>query len=64
METRRGRGHSRDLDVTAIYKTGFKNKCKGVNWTHLSQDRVQWRALLIMVMNHGVPLKSEKILTS
>jgi hypothetical protein len=28
---------------------------EGVDWMHLAQDRDQWRALVNMVMNFGVP---------
>jgi hypothetical protein len=28
---------------------------EGVDWTHLAQDRDQWRAVVNTVMNLGVP---------
>jgi hypothetical protein len=33
---------------------------EGVDWTHLTQDRYQYPALMNTVMNHGVPLKEHK----
>jgi hypothetical protein len=30
-------------------------ECEGVDWFHLIQDRVQWRALVNTVMNIRVP---------
>jgi len=31
--------------------------CEGVDWILLAQDRVQWQALLNMVVNFQVPQK-------
>jgi hypothetical protein len=46
--------------LTSWYKVSYKQSvdleiigCKYVNWTQLYQDRVQWCASLIMVMNLG-----------
>jgi hypothetical protein len=33
-----------------------------VDWTHLKQDRVQWRALVSTVMNLRISKKDEKLL--
>jgi hypothetical protein len=27
--------------------------CKGVNWTHMSQDRIEWHAVVNMLINIG-----------
>jgi hypothetical protein len=32
-----------------------------VDWTHLPQDRVQWEALVSMIMNLWVPYKAGNI---
>jgi len=37
---------------------------EGVDWMHMAQDRVQWRAVVNTVMNLWVPLKSGNFLTS
>jgi hypothetical protein len=36
----------------------------GMDWIDLAQDRDQWRALVIMVMNVRVPLNAGKFLSS
>jgi hypothetical protein len=33
----------------------FKTGCAGEDWTEISQDKVQWRALVNTVMNLRVP---------
>jgi hypothetical protein len=38
--------------------------CESVDWIHLAQDRLQWRALVNMVMNLRVPQKAWNFLTS
>jgi hypothetical protein len=35
----------------------------GANWIHLAQDRVQWRAFVIAVMNLRVPYRKYDFLT-
>jgi hypothetical protein len=37
---------------------------EGVDWTHLAEDRDQWRTLVIMVMNLQVKKNAENFLTS
>jgi hypothetical protein len=34
------------------------------DWIHLAQDKGHWRALVNMLMNIWVPLKTENFLTS
>jgi hypothetical protein len=38
--------------------------CEGMEWIHLAQDRVQWQALIITIMNFWVPSKAGNFLTS
>jgi len=38
--------------------------CDGLDWIHLTQDRIQWRTLISTVMNLRVPWKVGKFLWS
>jgi len=39
-------------------------QCEDVAWIHLSQDRVQWQALLNAVVDLWFPYKAENFLTN
>jgi hypothetical protein len=39
-------------------------ECEDVNWIHLAQDRVQWRALVNTAMNLRVSSRAGNFLTS
>jgi hypothetical protein len=41
-------------DDTELHQTQVG--CKDVSWTQLAQDRVQWQALLLAVLNRGILL--------
>jgi hypothetical protein len=50
------RDHSEDLDVGGSFRMDLGEiGWEGVNWIHLAQDRVQWRAVVKTVMNLWVP---------
>jgi hypothetical protein len=45
-----------DLDRFFGVKVDLKETgCKDVDWTQLAQDKVQWQALVNMIMNLQVP---------
>jgi hypothetical protein len=44
------------MDLKAVVR-------ENLDWIHLTQDRVQWRALVKAVMNLCVPLKLRKFMT-
>jgi hypothetical protein len=56
-ENLKGRGLLEHLDVDEriMLKRILKHGQENLNWIHLAQDRVQWRAVVITVMNRGVP---------
>jgi hypothetical protein len=38
--------------------------CGDVDWTQLAQDRVQWQALVVTIMNFRFPLTARNVLVS
>jgi len=42
----------------------METRWEGVDWIHLAQDRVQWRALVNTVMDLRAPYKAGNFLTS
>jgi hypothetical protein len=57
LENLKGRDLLGDLgiDGKVIVRHLRKTGCKGVDWIHLAQDRVQWQALVSTVMNLYFP---------
>jgi hypothetical protein len=57
FENVKGRNHLVDLGVDRriISNGSYRNKMQDMGWILLAQDRVQWRALVDMVMNLRVP---------
>jgi hypothetical protein len=54
LEDLKGREHLEDLGVDGtMYHKG--KVWEGIDWIHLAQDRVQWRAFVNTVMNLQVP---------
>jgi hypothetical protein len=55
LENLKGRNHLADghrwEDIKMILQVRV---CEDVHWIYLAQDRVQWWALVSMVMNFGV----------
>jgi hypothetical protein len=37
--------------------------CEDVDWVHLAQSMIQWRAVVNILMNLQVPLKAKNFLT-
>jgi hypothetical protein len=57
-------GRPRRMQADNI-KTGLRKIGRDVvDWTHLTPDRGQWRALVNTVMNLWVPIKCLKLLSS
>jgi hypothetical protein len=50
----KGREHSEDLDID-MKMDSMDIRWEGMDWIYLAQDRDQWRALLITVMNLRIP---------
>jgi hypothetical protein len=50
MSLLRSRGRREDNTRTDLRDTG----CEDVNWIREAQDRVQWRAAVVMVTNIGL----------
>jgi len=66
-ENLKGRDHLEDLGIgeRIILEWILKHmEWKGVDWMELSQDKVQWRALVNAVMKLRVPQKAGDFLTS
>jgi hypothetical protein len=57
------KGRGRLNDGRVILKLFLTWYSEGVEWTQLARDRVQWRALVNMVMNFGVSWKVGNFLT-
>jgi hypothetical protein len=51
LDNLRGRDHSKDLVIDGRKEVEYK----GVDWSHLAQDRNQWGVLVNMVMSLRVP---------
>jgi hypothetical protein len=41
-----------------------ETECKVVDWFHMAQDKIQWQALLNMVMNFQIPQKEGNFFNS
>jgi hypothetical protein len=58
-ESLMGRGHSEDLSIVRriILEWMLKKEVgwEGLDWTHLAQDRYQWRTLVDTLMNVRLP---------
>jgi hypothetical protein len=39
------------------------NRMVAMDWTHLTQNREKWRAVVIVVMKHKVPQNMEDFMT-
>jgi hypothetical protein len=53
-EVKRPLGRPRHRRVDSIKMDLREVGWSGMDWSHLAQDREQWRALVSMVMNLGV----------
>jgi len=49
------RDHLEDLGVAGRITLRWRPGSMGANWIRLAQDRIQWRAFVITVMNLLVP---------
>jgi hypothetical protein len=60
-----GKADFRDFRVSGIQDgkqlTWILNENWGVNWTHLFQDREQWRALVDTLMNNRISQKTKTL---
>jgi len=66
LENLSERYHLKDLGIEGrvILKWLFKKWDVGMDWIHLAQDRLRWRALVNVVMNVRVPENEGTFLTS
>jgi hypothetical protein len=48
------------MDLTDLKRIG----CEDVDWSHLAQDRDQWRPVVNTIMNLPIPQRAENFLTS
>jgi hypothetical protein len=54
LKSPNGRDHSENLGVDGTIMDLREIGCKGVNWTHMAQERDRWQALVNTVMNFAV----------
>jgi hypothetical protein len=65
LENLKGRDHMEDLGVDGRITLYLREiGLKGVNWSHLAQDRDPCRDLVNIVMNLRIPRKVRNFLTS
>jgi hypothetical protein len=53
-----------DIDGRIIFKQILKKGCQCVDWIHLVEDRVQWRAPMNPTINLQGSIEARDLLTS